>query len=50
MHTSKGGMYNVLITASRADYCAVNMCPQEVEYTTLAPIIEIDEEKEMQKQ
>ena len=50
MHTSKGGTYNVLITASRADYCAINMCPQEVEYTTIAPIIEIDEEKEMPKQ
>ena len=49
MHTSKAGTYNVLITASRADYCAVNMCPQAAEYTTIAPIIEVDEEKEMSK-
>jgi hypothetical protein len=47
IHTTTKGQWNVLITASRNDHCAINMCPQEVEYTSLAPIIEIDEEKEM---
>ena len=32
IHTSKGGKYNILITASRNDHCATTMCPQEVEY------------------
>ena len=45
IHTTTKGQWNVLITASRNDHCAINMCPKEVEYTT-APIIEIDEEKQ----
>ena len=32
VHTSKGGVYNILITADRDDHCASTMCPQEIEY------------------
>ena len=32
IHTSRGGAYNVLIVADRADKCATTMCPQELEY------------------
>ena len=32
IHTSRGGAYNVLIVADRADMCATTMCPQEVEF------------------
>ena len=34
---SKDGIYNVLVTAARADHCAMTMCPQEVEYIPTAP-------------
>jgi len=44
IHTTTKGQWNVLITASRADHCSQFMCPQEGEYTTVAPIV--DEEKE----
>ena len=37
IHTSKGGAYNILITADRADWCAENNCPQEVEYIPIQP-------------
>ncbi len=30
--TSRGGLFNVLITADRNDHCARNCCPQSVEY------------------
>jgi len=42
IHTTTKGQWNILITASRADYCATTMCPLEVEYTI------IDVETEMQ--
>ena len=29
---SRGGTYNVMVVADRADICATTMCPQEVEY------------------
>jgi hypothetical protein len=32
LNVSKGGIYNVLVTADRADMCATTMCPQETEY------------------
>ena len=32
LNVSKGGVYNVLICAARADVCATTMCPQEIEY------------------
>ena len=47
IHTTTKGQWNVLITASRADYCSQHMRPQEVDYTTIAPIV--DKEKEMPK-
>ena len=47
VHTTTKGQFNILITASRNDHCATMMCPQEVEYTTVAPIIDEDEEKKM---
>jgi hypothetical protein len=50
IHTTTKGIWNVLITASRADHCAINMCPQKIEYTTVAPIIEADKEKELPPQ
>ena len=43
VHTTTKGLWNILITASRNDHCATMMCPQEVEYTTVAPIIDEDE-------
>ena len=42
IHTSKGGKYNILITCDRADHCAVNECPQEVEYIPEEPEIDND--------
>ena len=39
--TSKGGIYNIMVTADRKDACAMTMCPQEVEYIP-APMIEAD--------
>ncbi len=42
VHTSKGGMYNILITCGRADYCAENNSPKEVEYTPAEPVIHND--------
>ena len=38
IHTSKGGAYYILITCNRADDCAINKCPQEVEYIQEGPI------------
>ncbi len=35
--TSRGGIYNVMVTADRNDHCATTMCPQEVEYTPSPP-------------
>jgi len=32
LNVSKGGVYNVLVCAARADVCATTMCPQEIEY------------------
>ena len=32
LNVSKGGIYNVLVVADRADVCATSMCPQETEY------------------
>ena len=32
LNVSKGGIYNILIVADRADMCATTMCPQETEY------------------
>ena len=49
IHTTTKGQWNVLITASRADYCAIMRCPQEVEYTTVAPIVDKDKD-DMPKQ
>ena len=42
VHTSTKGHWNVLITASRNDHCATTQCPQEVEYTAVAPIDDKD--------
>ena len=36
---SRGGSYNVMIVADRADTCTT-MCPQEVEYLPTAPKVE----------
>mgnify|MGYP006130752237 CR=1 FL=1 len=41
LNVSKGGTYNVLIVADRADVCATSMCPQEVEYI---PAVELPSE------
>ena len=35
--TSKGGVYNIMVTADRADECATTMCPQEIEYLPTKP-------------
>ena len=35
--TSRGGIYNVMLTADRNDHCATSMCPQEMEYTPSPP-------------
>jgi hypothetical protein len=40
IHTSKGGTYNILITADRNDYCATTLCPSEIEYIPAEPIID----------
>jgi hypothetical protein len=32
LNVSKGGTYNVLVTADRNDMCAVSHCPQTCEY------------------
>ena len=37
---SRGGSYNVMIVADRADTCATTMCPQEVEYLPTVPKVE----------
>ena len=37
LNVSKGGVYNVLVTADRNDMCATTMCPQAVEYSTAVP-------------
>ena len=37
IHTSRGGVYHVLVTANRKDFGAVN-CEQEVEFTEEAPL------------
>ena len=37
VHTSKGGVYNILITCERNDPCATTMCPQEIEYMPVEP-------------
>ena len=34
---SKGGIYNIMVTADRNDMCATSMCPQEVEYIPEEP-------------
>ena len=35
--TSKGGVYNIMITADRNDERATTMCPQEMEYIPSQP-------------
>ncbi len=35
--TSKGGVYNIMVTCDRADDCAINKCPQEIEYLPTKP-------------
>eukprot|EP00973_Karenia_brevis_P048569 6743249-Karenia_brevis.AAC.1 len=35
--TSRGDIYNVMVTADRSDHCATTMCPQEVEYIPSPP-------------
>ena len=42
IHTTTKGQWNVLITASRKDHCATNMCPQEVEHIPEEPVINND--------
>ena len=37
VHCSRGGAYNVLITADRNDHCATHDCPQEVEFREAEP-------------
>ena len=37
IHTTTKGQWNVLITASRNDYCSQHMCPQEIEYIPIEP-------------
>ena len=32
LNVSKGGIYNIMVTADRNDVCATTMCPQVVEY------------------
>ncbi len=39
LNVSKGGVYNIMVTADRADVCATTMCPQEVEYVPTPPKI-----------
>ena len=41
LNVSKGGTYNVLLVADRADRCATSMCPQETEYI---PAVELPSE------
>jgi len=41
LNVSRGGTYNVLIVADRADICATSMCPQETEYI---PAVELPSE------
>ena len=35
--TSRGGVYNIMVTADRNDVCAMTMCPDAVEYTPETP-------------
>ena len=42
--TSRGGKYNLLVTAKRNDDCARKMCPQEVEYDPTAVGAEVTTE------
>jgi hypothetical protein len=37
IHCSRGGLFNILITADRNDICATQMCPQEVEFEEQIP-------------
>jgi len=37
IHCSRGGQYNILVTADRNDKCATSMCPQEVEFEEQLP-------------
>ena len=37
LNVSRGGAYNLMICADRADKCATTMCPQEVEYLPAPP-------------
>ena len=32
LNVSKGGIYNIMVTADRNDVCATTMCPQQIEY------------------
>ncbi len=35
--TSKGGVYNIMVMADRADVCATTMCDQQIEYVPRKP-------------
>ena len=39
LNVSKGSIYNVLVTADRADTCATTMCPQETEYLPINMVV-----------
>jgi hypothetical protein len=39
INVSKGGIYNVLVSADRNDECS-QCCPQEVEYSTIPEVVE----------
>jgi hypothetical protein len=41
IHTTTKGQWNVLVTASRNDMCATQMCPQEVEYSNPSTLTNI---------
>ena len=37
LNVSKGGIYNIMVTADRNDVCATTMCPQQIEYIPEKP-------------
>jgi hypothetical protein len=37
LNVSKGGIYNIMVTADRNDVCATTMCPQQIEYIPEQP-------------
>ena len=37
LNVSKGGIYNIMVTADRNDMCATTMCPQQIEYIPEQP-------------